>query len=116
MDVLRGCGPGFWNIMYNSLLNLEFTSRTKVIAFADDLILLMRGPCKLEAENYANQDLKQIERWAYKNKKEFNETNLRFCLFQVKDKMTKKSTLIGSQDTASKRKTEILRNIFRHQI
>ena len=41
-EVQRGCpqgsccGPGFWNIMYNSLLNLKFNSRTKVIAFADD--------------------------------------------------------------------------------
>ena len=26
------CGPGFWNIMYNALLNLEFSSHTKVIA------------------------------------------------------------------------------------
>jgi hypothetical protein len=31
------CGPSFWNVMYNSLLNLKFNSRTKVIAFADDL-------------------------------------------------------------------------------
>jgi hypothetical protein len=31
------CAPGYWNIMYNSLLNLKFNSRTKVmIAFADD--------------------------------------------------------------------------------
>jgi len=29
------CGPAYWNIMYNSLLKLKFTSRTKVIAFAD---------------------------------------------------------------------------------
>ena len=31
------CGPGFWNVIYNSILNLKFNSRTKVIAFADDL-------------------------------------------------------------------------------
>ena len=31
------CGPGVWNVMYNSLLNLKFNSRTKVMAFADDL-------------------------------------------------------------------------------
>jgi hypothetical protein len=29
------CGPGFWNIQYNSLLNLKFTGRTKAVAFAD---------------------------------------------------------------------------------
>jgi hypothetical protein len=29
-------GPGFWNIQYNSLLNLEFRKRTKAVGFADD--------------------------------------------------------------------------------
>jgi len=28
--------PGFWNVVYNSLLNLTFNIRTKVIGFADD--------------------------------------------------------------------------------
>jgi len=66
------CGPGFWNVMYNSLLNLKFNSRTKVIAFAD-LVVLTRGACKMETENYSNQDLKKIERWATDNKIEFND-------------------------------------------
>lgn len=30
------CGPGFSVIMYNALLNLDFSNHTKVIAFADD--------------------------------------------------------------------------------
>jgi len=34
--------------MYNSLLILKFSNRTKVIAFADDLIVLTRGACKNE--------------------------------------------------------------------
>ena len=61
--------------MYNSLLNLKFNSRTKVIAFADDLVVLTRGACKMETENYSNQDLKKIERWATDNKIEFNDKN-----------------------------------------
>ena len=67
------CGPGFWNVTYNSLLNLNFIRQTKVIAFADDLIVLSRGTCKTETENYANKDLKKIERRANDNKIEFNE-------------------------------------------
>ena len=47
-------------------------SRTKVIAFADDLIVLTRGARKNETEHYANQDLKKIERWATDNKIKFN--------------------------------------------
>ena len=67
------CGPGYWNVLYNSLLNLKFSSRTKVIAFADDLIVLTRGTSTIEADNYANQELKKIERWATDNKIEFND-------------------------------------------
>ena len=52
--------PSYWNIMYNALLNLQFSSRTKVIAFADDLIVLTRGASTKEAENYSKQDLKKL--------------------------------------------------------
>jgi len=31
-----------------------------VIAFADDIIVLTRGECKIEEENYANQDVIKI--------------------------------------------------------
>ena len=46
------------------------------MAFADDLIVLTRGTYKLEAENYVNRFLKQIERWAADNKIEFNDKKI----------------------------------------
>ena len=64
--VSKGCtqgsclGPGMWNIFYNSLLNLTFTSGTKIIAFAEDLIILTRGKLVSEVENTANIELKKI--------------------------------------------------------
>ena len=33
------CSLGFWNIQYNSSLNIKFMRRTKTVAFAEDLIL-----------------------------------------------------------------------------
>jgi len=54
------CGPGFWNILHNSLLALELTSRSKAIAFADNLIILTRGETVAEAENYMNMELRKI--------------------------------------------------------
>ena len=36
-------GTGLWNVLYNSLLNLDLTSHSKAIAFADDLMILTRG-------------------------------------------------------------------------
>jgi hypothetical protein len=67
---------GFWNMLYNLLLNMDFTHRTRVIAFTDDLLVLLlvltRGKCTLDAENYANQDLQKTENWARENKMHFN--------------------------------------------
>ena len=66
------CGPGYWNILYNSLLNTTVTSNTKLVAFADDLLILSKGRNHLEAESTANIDLNKIVRWAQDNKIEFN--------------------------------------------
>jgi len=67
------CGPGLWNIYYNFLLNLNYTHRTKTIAFTDDLILATRGKTVIEAENIANIELTKISAWANANKIHFNE-------------------------------------------
>jgi hypothetical protein len=37
------CGPRFWNLQFNSLLELKFMARTKVVAYADDLLIATRG-------------------------------------------------------------------------
>ena len=78
------CDPGFWNVMHNSLLNLKFSSQTKVIAFVDDLIVLTRGTSKIQSENYANQDLMETERWATDNKIEFNDKKLKVLFISRK--------------------------------
>jgi len=45
------CGPGLWNIQYNSLLNLEIRKQTNVIAFADDFLIAVKAESISEAEN-----------------------------------------------------------------
>jgi hypothetical protein len=67
------CGPGFWNLLYNSLLKMEFTSHSKAIAFADDIIILTKGESIIKAENYMNVELRKISDWAQNNKLKFNE-------------------------------------------
>jgi len=42
--------------MYDALINLNFSSHTKVIAFADDLAVLLKGKTPSEAEAFANSD------------------------------------------------------------
>jgi len=66
------CGPGFWNMLYNDLLNMKYSSHTKLIAFSDDLAIRTYGKSLSEAEAYANSDLTTIEKWVWDNKMKLN--------------------------------------------
>ena len=74
-EVSKGCTQGccFWNIQYNSLLNIEYGKHTKAIAFADDLLIVTTAETVREAENHANIEIRKISKWAKVNKITFNE-------------------------------------------
>lgn len=74
------CGPGLWNVQYDSLLNLQYKTGTKVIAFADDVIVLIKGKNVLEIENKANIELNKISKWAKLNKISFNRDKTKIML------------------------------------
>lgn len=80
------CGPGLWNVLYNSLLNLKYTKRSKLIAFADDLLLMTSGDTKEVAEMYMNFDLKQIEDLSKQYKLQFNNSKSKTLLISRKRK------------------------------
>ena len=77
-----------WNIFYNSLLNLKFTSGTKIVAFAD-LLLLIRGTSVSEVENIANTELKKVSMWAKENKFRLNDQKSKVMLTRRKRKERK---------------------------
>ena len=39
------CGPGLWNIQFDPLPKLQYTKHTKAVAFADDLLIMVRAEC-----------------------------------------------------------------------
>ena len=80
------CGPGFWNVMYNSLLNQNFSANSHVVAFADDLVVLTKGVTRIDAENYANVDVYKIQNWASQNKVAFNDSKSQVLLISKKRK------------------------------
>jgi hypothetical protein len=71
---------GYWNLLYNSIFKLEFTNHTKLIAFADDLIILIKRESIIEAENCMNLELRKISDWARNNKLNFNENKSKVML------------------------------------
>ena len=88
------CGPGFWNLLYNSIFNLQFTRHRKLIAFADELIILTKGGSIVEAENYTNLELSKISDWAQKNKLTFNENKSKVMIVSRRKKIEKKEVEI----------------------
>jgi len=46
-----------------TLLNLEYTKNTTVIAYADDLMIVVKRTPE-EAENYANIETQKAAKWA----------------------------------------------------
>jgi len=78
-EVTRGCPqgaccrPGFWNLQFNLLMEINFMERTKVVAYADDLLVATKGDSVRAVENYTNVELGKIDRWSRKNKIKFND-------------------------------------------
>jgi hypothetical protein len=54
--------------------------RTKVVAFADDLIIATKGESVRAVENYVNVELNKITAWAKNNKTQFNEKKSKVML------------------------------------
>jgi hypothetical protein len=84
------CGPGLWNIQYNSLLTLKYTNHTKAVAFADDLLIMIKAESIREAENIANVEMCKISAWAGDNKIRFNEHKSKVILMTRRKRKERK--------------------------
>ena len=104
-EVSRGCpqgsccGPGLWNIQYNSLLNLEFRKQTKAIAFADDLLIAVKAESIREAENITNMEMQKILLWTKNNKINFNEHKSKVMVISRRKRKENKGILIYMNNT-----------------
>jgi monomeric isocitrate dehydrogenase len=54
--------------------------KTKVVAFADDLILAIRADSTRAVENYVNGEPSKITAWSKASKTKFNEENSKVML------------------------------------
>ena len=67
------CGPVYWSIQYNSLLNLNLAKWARAIAFADDMLIVAKAATVAEVENYTNMKMSKITEWSKENNLQFND-------------------------------------------
>jgi hypothetical protein len=112
------CGPGFWIILYNSLLNIQFTHHTKAIASADDLVIMTKAESIPEAENIMNAELSKISAWERANKLQFNEQKSQVILMTRRKRKENKEVRIYLNNKPPKqvRSMKYLGIIFDHKL
>jgi hypothetical protein len=75
------CGQGFWNVIFNSCLNLKFPSGVEEIGFADDTLLEAMATNVTDLELKVNHALDLLSKWSICNKLEFNPKKTSVVLF-----------------------------------
>ena len=75
------CGPTFWNLILDDLLNKEFPTGIRVQAFADDVLLLASGLTNAEIEDATNRALDVIYKWGQSVKLTFSPTKTQAISF-----------------------------------
>jgi len=85
-----------WLLEFNLQLSIEIgtNKQLKIIAFADDSIILTRGQSVAEAENYMNLERRKIPEWAQNNKLKFNENKSKVMLMSRRRRTERKETEI----------------------
>jgi hypothetical protein len=83
------CGPGFWSIIYNSLLEIEIPENCLIQGFADDTIFMISGQ---------NQILNLVNDWSVKNELEFNASKTVSVLFTKNIKYTNPKIYLNSTE------------------
>lgn len=82
------CGPGFWNVLYNSVLEMSLPFGCELLAFADDLMLLNRHDNVQELEATTNEAINRITSWGRAVKLCFNETKTKLMFVHTKRNQT----------------------------
>ena len=75
------CGPTFWNLILDELLELEFPSECHIQAYADDVMLLVSGNNMAEVQTKTNQALQAIHDWGVGVKLQFSPSKTQGICF-----------------------------------
>ena len=96
------CGPTFWNLVLDELLELPLPAGCQIQAFADDVLLLVSGEDTICVQDAANRALQAISNWGDSVKLTFSPTKTQAVPF-TSDAVNANITMNGVQVPLSDR-------------
>jgi len=108
------CGPGLWNIQYDTVSNLQYKQNTRVIGFVDDLLVMMLAESIGEGENNANFEMDKIADWSRDKKIKCNEEKSKLMLLtrRKRKEQTKVAVYLKNMAIPQVRKIKCLGIIY----
>jgi hypothetical protein len=82
------CGPHFWKIYYDDLLEIQLDDNQFIEGFADDTCIGIRAKTITELERNASYVLEKVCKWAETSKLKFNPQKTQCVLFTKNYKFT----------------------------
>lgn len=83
----KGCpqgsvlGPTLWNLVLDTIFDLDWPQSTKIIAYADDISLAIRGNSRAAIEKTAADSMVILANWMNKNKLKISPAKTKYVIF-----------------------------------
>ncbi|GIX87709.1 putative 115 kDa protein in type-1 retrotransposable element R1DM [Caerostris darwini] len=78
-------GPMLWNIFVNDLLETDFGPRTRVQAFADDILIMIQAPASYCFRNVSREALSKLDLWTKANDMTVNHSKCAFTILSSRN-------------------------------
>ncbi|XP_060804988.1 uncharacterized protein LOC106141549 [Amyelois transitella] len=83
------CGPVFWNLILDELLNIQLPEAAHIQAFADDVLLIVEGKTREEVETATGKCLDIIHSWGKRVKLQFGPEKTQAISFTAQTKQAR---------------------------
>ena len=110
------CGPAFWNILYEEILNLALPINCELIAFADDLVLICYAKNPSDLEILTNNSIELIVQRGKTVKLEFNETKTKAMIFTRAKKKPELNLMMNNEKIEAVNELRYLGVVIDHKL
>ncbi|KAL1446824.1 hypothetical protein WDU94_015654 [Cyamophila willieti] len=101
-------GPTLWNLLYDSVLELELPEDITLVAYADDLAIISLARDAEEMEFKLNYTLREISQWMAENKLEIAPEKSEAIIISGRKKYGTVNIRVGDQEIAIKENLKYL--------